>query len=131
MTEKKKLFLTDLAVGTAVTAALAIWDPQGAGAAVHRLCNGAFVAAVLLLGLGGLTFVRNRGVFDMMGYSLRSVFDITFPGAGIGRVREEREDFVAYAQRKAEKRKSAAPALWAGLVYLALSLALLGAYYIA
>lgn len=85
-------------------------------------CDGFFVAAVLLLGCGGMKFVRNQGFFDMLTYSVTTTFQIHFPFSKMNSPLEERnEDFVDYKERKRAKRKSAAELLWAGLVYLVLS----------
>ena len=120
MSGKRKDFYTNLLIGLAVSAVLTVWNPQGAETWLHRACNGLFVTAVLLLGVGGLWFCRNGGTFDVMGYGIKSVFHTHFPGASIGNARDT-EDFEAYAKRKAEKRRSSAGILWAGLVYLILA----------
>ena len=92
---------------------------------LHSLCDGFFVAAVLLLGVGGLRALRNRGAFDVAGYGISSAVRVTFPFLGNG----EREDIMEYRRRKAEKRRSAGGLLLAGAVYLVLSLITLGVYY--
>ncbi len=129
MTRKKKDFLIGIVVGAVVAAVIAKWHPQNVESMERRLCDGFFVGAVLLLGCGGLRFAGNHGIFDMMGYSLKTVFQTHLPAISIGEARDTPEDFVAYSQRKAEKRKSPAGLLWAGLVYLVLSIGMLVLYY--
>ena len=78
----------------------------------HLLCDGFFVAAVVLLGFGGLKFTRNQGVFDMFSYSISNVFTLHYPFTKMNSPFEERqESFVDYKERKRAKRKSAAELL--------------------
>lgn len=130
MTRKKKDFLIGLVVGAVIAVAVVLWNPQQVENWAHRLCDGFFVGAVLLLGSGGLMFARNKGCFDMMGYSLKSVFHIHLPAMSIGEARDTPEDFVEYSRRKAEKRKSPGGLLWSGLVYLVLAAGMLIVYYL-
>ena len=55
---------------------------QGYGL-LRQLCDGCFVAAVLLLGAGVLRYVTNQGAFDVLGYGLQSVFHLHVPGASM------------------------------------------------
>ncbi len=123
MDEKRKRFLVDLILGAVVAVAVMFITARRGFGIIHLLCDGCFVAAVLLLGTGGLKFVRNEGMFDIFSYSIKSVFDIHYPFAKMHSPLEEKrkEDFAAYKERKKEKRKPAADLLWAGLVYLALA----------
>lgn len=125
MNEKCKTFLGNLAVG-ALLAAAAFWISAGRGYPfLHCLCDGFFVAAALLLGVGGLRAVRNKGAFDVAGYGLSSAVQTAFPF-----LRGDRdEDIIEYRQRKEEKRKGAGGLLTAGAVYLALSVIVLCLYY--
>ena len=127
MTQKRKDILVNLIVGLVVALAVTLLNPQMVDNLIQRICDGCFVAAVLLLGFGGLMFARNQGTFDMMTYSMASVFRLHMPAASIGHARDE--DFATYKERKAQKRKSPAGSLIAGAVYLALSVILLVIYY--
>ena len=99
------------------------WNPERL--LFHQLCDGAFVAGVILVGIGGLKFARNGGTFDIMVWGLDSVVRTTFPW-----MLKERQDvdFVAYKERKRESRQSAKPELLSGAVYLVLSLIFLVIY---
>ncbi len=90
---------------------------------LRRLCDSAFVPAVVLLGLAGIMAARNDGSFDSMGYSVRTVFFGHYPAA-----RSEDEDFEAYRKRKAASRRSPVNIFLAGLVYLVLALIFLIIY---
>ena len=123
MEEKRKRFLVDLVCGI-VIAGVVIAINFGRGHGVLRLlCDGCFVAGVLLLGTGGLKFFRNEGMFDIFSYSIKSVFQIHYPFAKMNSPLEEKkkEDYATYKERKREKRKSPADLLWAGLIFMALA----------
>lgn len=125
MNEKYKAFLIDLVSG-AFVAALVYWLNTGQGYPLfHSLCNGFFVAAVMLFGVGGLKFVRNKGAFDVVGFGFSSVIKTTFPFLSDNK----EEDIHEYRERKAEKRKDAGGLLAAGAIYMALSVLALGLYY--
>ena len=55
------------------------------------------MAAVFLLGFGCIKAVRNKGSFDVAGFGLRHVVDITIPALR----RAEKEDMQQYRERKA------------------------------
>lgn len=88
------------------------------------MCDGLFVAAVILLGLGTIKAVGSRGTFDVAGYGLRMAVELAVPALR----REEKEDIHQYKKRKEAERKSPAGLLLAGAVYLVLSLAALAVY---
>lgn len=125
MNEKFKSLLGDLALGALVAAAVTWLNVTRGYSFLHCLCDGFFVSAVLLLGLGGLRGVRNKGAFDVAGYGLSTAVRTVFPFMR----GEEDADVYEYSQRKAEKRKGAGGLLAAGAVYLFLSVIALALYY--
>lgn len=126
MTDKKKGILIHLGIGAVIAVAVAFLDWYRGYPVTHMLCDGFFVAAVVLLGFGGLKFTRNEGVFDMLTYSVSSVFQIHYPFTKMNSPLEERqESFLDYKERKRAKRKPASELLWSGLVYLILAFVLL------
>ena len=127
MSDKVREFLIYLAAGAAVTAAVFALNLSREYGALRSLCDGFFVAAVLLLGVGGIKAVRNKGTFDVAGFGLRHVVDITIPAFR----REEKEDLHQYRERKALERKSSVGLLLAGGVYLAISVIVLIIYELA
>lgn len=127
MNEKYKTFLMDLGVGAVVTA-LVFWLNEGRGYPFfHSLCNGFFVAAVMLLGVGGIRAARNKGTFDVAGFGLSWMAYTAFPFL---RGDREEEDIHEYRQRKAQERRGAGGLLAAGAIYLALSVLALCLYYV-
>ncbi len=93
----------------------------------RAICDGLFVAGALLLGVGALKWVRNRGAFDTVGYSLSSTFKIHLPGSYD---LKERESIYDYRERKEKSRRPASPMLIAAAVYLFLSVIALIVYHI-
>ena len=127
MSGKIREFLILLAVGAAIAAAVFALNLRREYGALRSLCDGLFVAAVLLLGVGGIKAARNKGTFDVAGFGLRHVVDMTVPAFR----REEREDLQQYRERKALERKSSAGLLLAGGVYLAMAVIALVVYELA
>ena len=127
MSDKIRSFLGSLVAGAAVTVAVFLLNMSREYGVLRCLCDGTFVAAVFLLGIGGLKAARNKGTFDVAGYGIRHVVDITIPAFR----RAEKEDIRQYQERKAMERKSSAGLLLAGLVYLALAAVALVVYELA
>lgn len=127
MSKKLKSFLISLAVGAALCALVIFINRDQGYGMPRRLCDGCFVAAVLLFGVGVLRFVANQGAFDVLGYGVQSVFHLHVPGASIGNARDQ-ETMQDYRDRKAKKRKSPAGLLYASLVWLAVSVLFLIAF---
>ena len=125
MSDAKKALLSGLATG-AVIAVLVFALGQSRGYTFLRcLCDGTFVAAVMLLGVGGIKGLRNKGAFDIMGYGVKQTVETFIPMLKRG----EKEDLYAYRERKEAERKPASGLLKAGLIYLAISVLVLVIYY--
>ena len=127
MSEKLRDFLIQLVIGAVVSVAVFALNLSREYGALRSLCDGLFVAAVFLLGIGGIKAARNKGTFDVAGYGIRHVVDITIPAFR----RAEKEDIRQYQERKAMERKSSVGLLLAGLVYLALAVVALVVYELA
>lgn len=131
MSEKKKGTIIFLAIGLAIAIAVVALKWSADGTIIHKLCDGFFVSGVLLFGMGGLKFFRNKGAFDMITYGVASVLYITFPSLNEKRPMEQRnEDFYGYSQRKQEERKSADELLISGAVFLVLAVVMMVLYVI-
>lgn len=124
MSGKKGALLTYLAAGAALAAAVCALNVSRDYGWSRSVCDGLFVAAVILLGLGTIRAVCNRGAFDVAGYGLRMAVELALP---ILR-REEKEDIHQYRARKEAERRSPAGLLLTGAIYLVLSLAALAVY---
>lgn len=126
MKDRTREFLICLAVGAAVAAGVFCLNLNRDYGVLRCLCDGFFVAAALLLGIGGLRAARNQGTFDVAGFGLRSVIGMALPV-----LHWEKETMEQYRERKAAERKSSVSLLLAGAVYLVLSLIALAVYELA
>lgn len=122
MTENRKSILADLILGLLIFIGVFMLNQDQDFTLTRRLCDGSFVAAVILMGSGGIRFCTSRGGLDMMGYGFKTIVD-TFTRAG--RLDGPDEDFYDYVQRKSKERKPFGHYLVAGSVYLALSVVFL------
>lgn len=126
MKEKKRDFLIYLIVGAVIAAAVFALNTSRAYPVTRCLCDGLFVASVILLGIGGIKAIRNKGVFDIMGYGVKSAVETFLPFL---KRSEKKEDIHQYTERKAAERHGSAAMLIAGAIYLAASLIALLVYY--
>ena len=127
MTGKQKSIITNLVVGLVIVIAVVALNWQYEYPISQLLCDGFFVAAVVVMGFGGIKAARNKGSFDVAAYGLRSVVFTTIPYLA-SRSEHGEEKFLDYQERKRTERKSAAPELLAGGIYLALSVIMLIVY---
>ena len=129
MDEKRKGFLISLIFGAVIAVIVILVTARRDFPVIHLLCDGCFVAGVLLLGTGGLKFFRNEGMFDIFAYSIKSVFQIHYPLAKMkSPLEDKKEGYAEYKERKKAQRKPARDLLWAGLVYLALATVFFAVY---
>ena len=129
MSEKLKGFLIFLVVGLVIAIAVIIANWRLTQPVTQRLSDGFFVAGVLLIGMGGLKYVRNQGFFDMASYGITAAFHTAFPGTRSNSPLDQREeDFLSYKERKKAERKPATEILLAGAAYLALAAIMLVIY---
>ena len=124
MSERKKDFLLNLAVGGVLAVVMLIVELARGRDILTSLCNCFSVPAVFLLGIGGLKGIRNRGAFDVMGFGLKSTVETFIPMLR----KNEKETFDDYRERKEASRRSSRGLLMAGAVYLAISAVLLIVY---
>lgn len=124
MSGKKRGLLTCLAVGAVIAVAVCALNVSRDFGWSRSICDGLFVAAVFLLGVGVIKAVSNQGTFDVAGYGLRMAVELALPALR----REEKEDLYQYRKRKEAERKSSARLLLAGAVYFILSLVALAVY---
>lgn len=127
MSDKVQDVLMNLISGAVIAVAVFALNLSREYTVLRCLCDGLFVAAVFLLGLGGIKAARNQGTFDVAGYGLSHVVGMAIPALR----REEKEDMLQYRERKSQERKSSRGMLLAGVIYLALSLVALAIYELA
>lgn len=127
MSAPTKKFLIDTGIGALV--AVLIWLAEGLFSAetakdVFRiLSDGFFVAGFLFLGLAGLTWAKNGGAMDGLGFTLKTA---------IARMRADYDDarvtFAQYREEREKKASSPRSAVYAGLVHMALAIIMMLLY---
>ena len=99
---------------------------------LHRLCDGCFVAGVMILGAGIILFCANRGAFNLFGYSAKFGLSLILPiGKNPWDGGRDRETYYDYCERKAqEPSKPVSPLLIVGGGYILLAMILLVIYFV-
>ena len=113
--------------GFIITAAVVAIEYSYGYSLLRLLSDGFFVSTVMLLGMAGLAAARNAGMFDIMGFSIRTLMGVVIPGSRVGDPHDG-ETLLDYKERKAENRKSPKPMLLAGLVHAAIMVVVLVIY---
>lgn len=130
MAESTKKLLVDLGLGLAIAIAAAVWFELFQASTLldvlRILSDCFFLPAVILLASGGLTWTKNGGVWDGIGFTFKTA---------VSRVRktydEERVTFAEYREEREKKSSSPRSSLIAGAIYLVIALVLLAAYNMA
>ena len=92
---------------------------------MKAFCDAFFAAGVLLACVGGLVFVSNGGVFDMLAYGVRTFFT-----AFRRNVTDRKyKDFYEYREAKKSSKRSFSFLLIVGIVFIAISMIFLALYY--
>lgn len=126
MRNRWRQVLLDLAVGAVIMAAVTLLGVAQSHGLLRALCDGAFVTAVMQLGIGGITLARNKGTFDVLGYGAKTVLETTLPF--LRSPDREKETILEYRERKEKSRKSPKALAVSGGVYLALAILFLILY---
>lgn len=120
-------FAVGLVIAFAVACARGVFRVSGAARVWRILCDGCFVSAVLLMGVGLMTLVSSEGMFDIVSYGflcLRSTFQKgekrgkRLPG-GESEENGERATFYDYKVAKRGTRSTHWYLLFVGLIFLA------------
>ena len=94
---------------------------------LHLLCDGFFVPAVLMLGVAGLAFVSSNGIFYVLGYAVKTLFSVH--NWSQKNKFGERQTYADYVEEKrAKETKFPTEILVVGLVFLAISIALMAVF---
>ena len=124
MSDRTKKWITSLVTGFVIAVLVIVVNWKLDQPFIQRLCDGAFVSGILLLGMGGLKFVRNQGFFDIASYGISYSIHMAIPS--LGPLKDE--DLLSYKERKKEERKPAGDIVMAGCVYLIVAVILLVIY---
>lgn len=69
--------------------------------AYHILCDGFFIASVLLIGVGLMCLISNEGIFDVLSYGVINIFRLFSPS---NKFFSERESFYDFRMRRKDKK---------------------------
>ncbi len=127
MTDKQKTYLAEFFAGLLIVVYVVFINRNTGHTIVHMLCDGCFVAAVLLLGTGGIIFCKGKGAFDIFGYGIKSALGLIVPGVSL-MDSDIKEDYFTYCERKAKERKKVHQPMLVGLGYLAASAVFMAMY---
>ncbi len=127
MTENRRALALNVLLGFMIVATVVAIEYSYGFTVLRMLSDAFFVSTLMLLGMGGLTAARNSGMFDIMGFSVRSFIGIVIPGSRIGDPHDG-ETLLEYKERKAENRKSPKPMVQAGLIHALLMVVVLTIY---
>lgn len=127
MAESAKKLLIDLGLGLAIAVACAfafdLFHASSASDLFRILSDSFFIAAAIMLAVGGLTWTKNGGVWDGIGFTYKTA---------MLRIKkqydEERITFAEYREEREKKNTSPKSALISGAVYLVVALAFFAAY---
>lgn len=117
-------FAAGLAVLVAFSFTRGILDVEGAARVWRILCDGCFLAAVLLIGVGLMTLVSSEGTFDILSYGtmcLRSVLSKNGKEKfeSLGEENGKRPTFFDYKMAKHGTRRTHWYLVFVGLIFLA------------
>ncbi len=129
MRNRWRQVLLDFGIGAVIMAAVTLLGISRGHGLLHALCDGAFVAAVMQLGVSGIALARNKGTFDVAGYGAKTVLETTLPF--LRSPERGKETILEYKERKEKSRKSPRALAVSGGVYLALAILFLILYSVA
>lgn len=124
MGDTQKSILIDLFIGLVIALAGAIlmdvFHAQNLRDVLRLLSDCFFLPAAILLAGSGLTWAKNGGVWDGLGFTVKTMFIRMMPDYD-----DRRVTFAEYREQRESKRSSPIPALVAGLIFLALAMVFL------
>lgn len=127
-TLKSKSFLISLAVGAVIMAGVCVMQISRGKEIIHTLCDGTFIAGILLLCVAGLRYVSKEGQFDIFGYGISHLFATRWPGLSTMPDDHRKETYADYKLRRDKKRKPVLGILLAGAVYVVLAVIMMIIY---
>jgi hypothetical protein len=112
-------FLLPATIGAVLAASYVLIFSRGSSRSIfHHICNGFFLAAVLLMGCGGLSLVNKEGFFDVIQFGFKQLKE-TFQYAIRMDVQSRVDtDFDTFQKEKNKKRKGHWQWVVVGSVYL-------------
>ncbi|MBR3750404.1 MAG: DUF3899 domain-containing protein [Clostridia bacterium] len=103
-----------LAVALGIMALKGIFTLTEAKAVLHTVCDGFFIAGVILAGMAGLSYCGNEGTFDMLFFGVKQVVR-TFSQKDLSK---GRQTFYDYRKQRMENPKPVLYILLIGLAFI-------------
>ncbi len=127
MKRSQRDLLIFAAIGAAVSFGIAalrgLFKAEAAIDTWRILCDGCFVAGVLLVGIYSLSWVGGQGLMNGLAFSVKTVLSLKWSVFG-----NFRESYEEYKERKKGKQRLPKEMLFAGLFFIALSIVFLILY---
>ena len=92
---------------------------------MKAFCDAFFVSGVLITCIGGLVFVSNGGVFDMLAYGMRTFFESFKKNVTDRKYRT----YYDYKESKKDKKRNFGFLVVVGVAFIVISLVFLALYY--
>ena len=127
---KRRSFWIALGVGAAIALAVVLLNRNSGSSPLRLICDGCFVAGVLVGGAGCLMLAGNEGVFDIFGYGISFVLNLHWSGLFHMSEERRRESYSDYRARKRASPSAPGGVLLAGGIYLLLAGVLLVVYLV-
>ena len=105
--------------------ATGLFQAEGLSNILRIMSDGFFVAAVLLLGSGGMVWTYNGGVMDGIGFTFKTMIDRVR-----GDYADRRQTFMEYREQREAKASSPKYLLLSGLVHLVLAIIVVVIYLV-
>lgn len=129
MKKGKKTFLILIAIGAVFVPLMGWWQglytAKTATEVFKILCDCFFVPGFFFVLMGALIYCTDGGAFDMIGYSVKSVFGVLSSRKN----GKAKESYYEYRERKHTERHLLAPFFLAGGIFIAVAVTLLILYY--
>jgi hypothetical protein len=129
MSETLRKVLIGTAVGFAIAVlvwyATGLFRAEGLPNVLRIMSDGFFVAAVILLGSGGMVWTYNGGVMDGLGFTFKTMIDRMR-----GDYADRRQTFMEYREQREAKASSPKYLLLSGLVHLVLAIIVVVIYLV-
>lgn len=99
-------FIIAAGIGLVISAAYFFLALRGSSRSVsHLLCNGLFIASVILLGFGGLSLVNKAGLFDIVQFGFKQIKETIKYGMTMNKDARVDIDYQGFQNKKRSKRK--------------------------
>ncbi len=125
---KRRSFWIALGVGAVIALAVALLNRSSEAGPLRLICDGCFVAGILVGGAGCLMLAGNEGVFDIFGFGVSFVLNLHWSGLFHMPEERRRESYADYKARKRSSPSAPGGVLLAGGIYLLLAAILLVIY---